>query len=83
MAESAKVRENRLRRMAHRQGFRVTKSRRRDHRARDYGTFWLVGKGYLTADDDYFIPADETISEPRPIGFTIDELEEALTKGVT
>ncbi len=69
--------------MAQRQGFRVAKSRRRDPRARDYGTFWLVGTGFLTAVDEYFIPADETISEPRPIGFTIDELEEALTKGIT
>ena len=37
-----KVRENRLRRMADRQGYRLVKSRRRDPRARDYGTYGLV-----------------------------------------
>ncbi|MGD2100831.1 MAG: hypothetical protein PVG83_01215 [Acidimicrobiia bacterium] len=38
---SEKVRENRLRRMAERQGLRLVKSRRRDPRALDYGVFWL------------------------------------------
>lgn len=37
-----KVRENRLRRMAERQGLRLTKSRRRDPRALDYGGYALV-----------------------------------------
>jgi hypothetical protein len=37
-----KVRENRLRRVAERQGLRLTKSRRRDPRATDYGVYWLV-----------------------------------------
>lgn len=37
-----KVRENRLRRMAERQGFGLKKSRRRDRRARDYGELWLL-----------------------------------------
>jgi hypothetical protein len=37
-----KVRENRLRRMADRQGLRLVKSRRRDPRALDYGTYVLV-----------------------------------------
>ncbi len=45
MAESEKVRENRLRRMADRQALRLTKSRRRDPRAADYGTFWLIDAG--------------------------------------
>jgi hypothetical protein len=36
-----KVRENRLRRMAERQGLTLEKSRRRDPRALDYGTYWL------------------------------------------
>lgn len=38
---SEKVRENRLRRMAERQGLRLVKSRRRDPRAIDYGEMWL------------------------------------------
>jgi len=36
------VRENRLRRMADRQGFRLEKSRRRDPRAIGYGTYRIV-----------------------------------------
>ncbi|MGI8681150.1 MAG: hypothetical protein ACR2JO_03250 [Mycobacteriales bacterium] len=42
MATSEKVRENRLRRMAARQGLSLSKSRRRDPRALDYGA-WTVG----------------------------------------
>jgi hypothetical protein len=37
-----RVRENRLRRMADRQGLRLVKSRRRDPRAVDYGGYMLV-----------------------------------------
>ena len=37
-----KVRENRLRRMAERQGLQLVKSRRRDPRALDYGDYMLV-----------------------------------------
>ncbi len=37
-----KVRENRVRRMAERQGLRLVKSRRRDPRALDYGGYWLL-----------------------------------------
>jgi hypothetical protein len=36
-----KVRENRLRRMARRQGVTLHKSRRRDPYANDYGVYWL------------------------------------------
>lgn len=39
---SEKVRENRLRRMASRQGYRVLKSRRRDDRAYDYGGYMII-----------------------------------------
>jgi hypothetical protein len=39
---SEKVRENRLRRMAERQGLALVKSRRRDRRAADYGKYMLV-----------------------------------------
>jgi hypothetical protein len=42
MASETKVRENRLRRMAERQGLRLEKSRRRDPRAVDYGTYRLI-----------------------------------------
>lgn len=42
MTLEEKVRENRLRRMALRQGFKLMKNRRRDPRARDYGIWYLV-----------------------------------------
>jgi hypothetical protein len=37
-----KIRENRLRRMAERQGLRLEKSRRRDPRAYGFGTYHLI-----------------------------------------
>ena len=37
-----KVRENRLRRMAERQGYILQKSKRRDPRARDFGLYTIV-----------------------------------------
>ena len=37
-----KVRENRVRRMAERQGLVLRKSRRRDRRAWDFGNYWLM-----------------------------------------
>lgn len=37
-----KIRENKLRRMAERQGLTLRKSKRRDQRASDYGMFWLI-----------------------------------------
>jgi hypothetical protein len=40
--QGEKVRENLLRRMADRQGLALTKSRRRDPRALDYGRYRLV-----------------------------------------
>ena len=42
MAETEKVRENRLRRMAARQLLRLEKSRARDHRGAMYGKYRLV-----------------------------------------
>lgn len=48
--QSEKVRENLLRRMADRQGLALTKSRRRDPRALDYGRYRLV-RGRATVLD--------------------------------
>jgi hypothetical protein len=42
MDTAERVRENRLRRMADRQGLRLEKSRRRDPRAVDYGKYIVV-----------------------------------------
>jgi hypothetical protein len=40
--KEVKVKENRLRRAAERQGLRLVKSRRRDPRAFDYGKYMLI-----------------------------------------
>jgi hypothetical protein len=42
MSTAEKTRETRLRRMAQRQGLQLVKSRRRDPRATDYGTYVLA-----------------------------------------
>jgi hypothetical protein len=42
MDQEVKVRENRLRRIAERRGFRMEKSRRRDKQAVDYGGYMLI-----------------------------------------
>lgn len=65
MDQDEKVRENRLRRMAARQGFRLTKTRRMDPLAIDYGTYHLVpakGKpqGPFTIDE-----VEERLTVPR------------------
>ena len=47
-----KVRENRIRRMAERQGLVLTRSRRRDPQAFDYGRYWLTAAvGGQTVDE--------------------------------
>ncbi|MGW2936071.1 hypothetical protein ACWDA7_30435 [Streptomyces sp. NPDC001156] len=60
-----KIRENRLRRMAGRQGLSLRRSRRRDPRALDYGLYWLDRADGTTAT--------------APEGSTIDEIEHYLT----
>jgi hypothetical protein len=42
MERAEKVRENRLRQWAKDQGYELHRSRRRDPRAKDYGTYQLV-----------------------------------------
>lgn len=64
MSNQDKVRENRLRRAAARQGLTLSRSRRRDPRARDFGRYWL-------ADADGTLRCDEG-------GLTIDQVEEQL-----
>jgi hypothetical protein len=68
MEDSEKVRENRLRRAAKRQGLVLTKSRRRDPRATDYGRYWLTdrnNRGIGSSTD----------------GYTLDEIEQYLERG--
>lgn len=45
-----KTRENRLRRVAERQGLTFTKNRRRDPRAVDYGHYYLARDGVQVLD---------------------------------
>jgi hypothetical protein len=63
-----KVRENRLRRMAERQGLRLVKSRRRDRHATGYGTYKLVDETGGDADPDggdYGLDLDQVESQLR------------------
>ena len=59
-ATDIKVQENRVRRMAERQGYVVTKKRRIDRRARDYGTYTIehvdsdLRRDMLTLDEIEF-----------------------------
>jgi hypothetical protein len=74
----AKVRENKVRRMAERQGLQLVKSRRRDPLAIDFGTYWLVGE---ESGARYFVPSTADIYSKARIGYTIDEAEGYLLKG--
>lgn len=71
-----KVRENRLRRMATRQGLRLEKSRRRDTRALDYGRYWLI-EGPRPGNGNWHSRAAVVGGEH---GASLDEIEEALTR---
>jgi hypothetical protein len=59
-----KAKENRLRRVADRRGYRVTRCRRRDPLATGYGT-------YLILDDDGRVVAGDPIS----YGLRLDDVE--------
>lgn len=69
MEQDDKVRENRLRRMASRQGLRLVKSRRRDQRALGYG-------GYMIVDADNVVVAGEIDS---PQALDLNAVERWLT----
>lgn len=67
-----KIRENRLRRMADRQGYALRKSRRRDPRALDYGTYMLVDRA------GNFVVAGADIGG-HPGSMYLDDVEAVLT----
>jgi hypothetical protein len=69
---SDKIREQRLRRAAERQGLSLTKSRRRDPRAVDYGGYMLVVM--LTN-------AVVAGGHPWPYSLDLDEVEHELERG--
>ena len=68
--ESVKVRENRLRRKARRQGLELQKSRRRDPHALDYGTYQLV---------DATTGSVVTSTLTAGYGLTLGDIERELT----
>lgn len=70
MSDTDKVRENRLRRAAQRQGLALQKSRRRDERALDYGTYMLI---------DAQTNAVVAFGMQSGYGLNLDEIEAALT----
>jgi hypothetical protein len=74
MAENTtdKVRENRLRRMAERRGWRLEKSRRRDRLAPDFGTYQLV---------DPYTNTVVAYGFSRGYGLDLDDVERNLTEG--
>ncbi len=65
-----KVRENRLRRMAERQGLALKKSRRRDPRAIDYERWFIV-------DPNLNVAVAGTEGTGRPT-WSLDDVEEFL-----
>jgi len=71
MSDDEKVRENRLRRAAERQGLMLKKSRRRDPRALDYGMYALI-------DDRNVIVAGATSGR---LDFTLDDIQAYLEGG--
>ena len=71
MATTEKVRENRLRRMADRQGLVLVKSRRRDPRAFDYGRWMLVD-----AASNGVVAGTAGTGRPE---FSLDDVEDYLT----
>ncbi len=72
MDTSEKVRENRLRRMANRQGYRLVKSRSRDPYALDYGLYALydVSTGFAVT---------EALVNGKTCSWGLDEVEDWLT----
>ncbi len=74
-----KVRENRLRRMAHRRGLLLVKSRRRDRGALEFGRFVLVADSAGNRVGRY--GGQAAVSEfANGGGLTLDEVERNLTR---
>jgi hypothetical protein len=78
MTSSERTRETRLRRMAERQGLRLTKSRRRDLRALDYGEYYIVepNTNALVAGDYHSLPDLDAVEA----WLTSDERHEAMRR---
>lgn len=75
MDTDEKVRENRLRRMAERQGLSLSKSRRRDPRALDYGGWFVTRRTAPGWRGNELLTSEH--------GMNLDEVEAFLTSDVT
>ena len=75
ITEGEKVRENRLRRMAHRRGLRLSKSRTRDSRALTFDCYSLV-------DDrtGFAVEVDDPLGRGYPFN-SLEQVEDWLTDG--
>lgn len=71
MTEEDKVRANRLRRAAARQGLQLIKSRRRDPRALDYGG-WMI--------TEFSTNTVVVGATPREFSMSLDDVERYLTR---
>lgn len=69
-----KILENRIRRMAKRQGLALRKSRRRDPYASDFGVYWLAEE----RGDGLIFPNAERAA--AGLGATLDDVERFLSK---
>lgn len=69
--QETKVKENRLRRMADRQGLRLVKSRSRDPHALDYGLYALI-------DHETGGAVNPAIAQRWVCSWTLEEVEEYL-----
>jgi hypothetical protein len=97
MTNQEKVRENKLRRMAARQGLKLLKSRRRDPRALEYGGYQLQeiktvhvkvshGEAKVVGMETHTVnPAifRQALSDAVVFSFTLDDVERYLTRPFT
>lgn len=77
MSNPDKIREDRLRRMAARQGLKLVKNPRRDPRATDYGSYMLVNPetSWVVADFGWDRPGWD-----KPGNSHLDDVEDYLTR---
>jgi len=83
MGPSEKVRENKARRRAIRQGYRLVKSGRRDPQAYDFGVYWIVEPN---PTQPWPVPKDTPLAG-QPVlvtneaGITLEKVEAWLDAG--
>ena len=92
MGKLEKVREDRVRRIAHRWGMRLIKSRRRDPQAVGFGTYWIAKdvppelRDSIRGSEVVYAPAasddDSKPCQMAPVGATLDEVEEYFEVGM-